>query len=215
VFVLCDRGRVRTAFAHRRLREKPPSGGVSVLCESVAPDPHLIEQAATLLGPLRWHGVAMLEYKQDRRTGQPFLLEVNGRFWGSLQLAVDAGVDFPYLAYQLALGQPLIAPATYRVGVKSRWLLGDLDHLVSRMRSKPDRDDPGPSKLRTVVEFLKLAAREQRYDVVSPDDPRPGIHELRQYVRHTAGSLLESFRRNTVHIGRWSTAARGTGDGPA
>jgi predicted ATP-grasp superfamily ATP-dependent carboligase len=63
VFVLCDRGRLLTAFAHRRVREKPPSGGVSVLCESVAVDPALCEQAVRLLGPLGWHGVAMMEYK--------------------------------------------------------------------------------------------------------------------------------------------------------
>jgi hypothetical protein len=49
--------------------------------------------------------VPMLEFKQDSRTGRPFLMEVNGRFWGSLQLALDAGVDFPYFVFQLAIGQ--------------------------------------------------------------------------------------------------------------
>src|SRR5205823_2531443 len=135
------------------LREKPPSGGVSVLRESVPVDPIVRDQAIRLLGPLGWHGVAMLEYKQDRRTGTPYLMEVNGRFWGSLQLAVDAGVDFAYLAWQLALGhRPEIAPS-YRVGVKSRWLLGDLDHLLTRLGTR-DRDlqlpDLASSKLRTL-----------------------------------------------------------------
>ena len=130
LFVLCDHGRIRADFAHRRLREKPPSGGVSVLSESVAVDPDLLEQAARLLGPLGWHGVAMLEYKRDARTGRAYLMEVNGRFWGSLQLAIDAGVNFPVLACQLALGCPPVPTPAYRIGVRSRGLLGDLDHLL-------------------------------------------------------------------------------------
>ena len=87
---------MRAVFAHRRLREKPPSGGVSVYRESVAPDPSLVARAAALLAGLGWRGVAMVEMKTDARTGTPYLMEVNGRFWGSLQLAVDAGVDGIY-----------------------------------------------------------------------------------------------------------------------
>ena len=47
---------------------------------------------------LKWHGVAMVEFKRDARDGVSKLLEINGRFWGSLQLSVDAGVDFPHSA---------------------------------------------------------------------------------------------------------------------
>ena len=98
IFVLMNRGRLRAAFSHRRIREKPPSGGVSVLSESVALDPQLLAHAERLLEALKWHGVAMLEFKRDARDGVSKLLEINGRFWGSLQLAVDSGVDFPVSA---------------------------------------------------------------------------------------------------------------------
>ena len=61
-------------------------------------------------------------------------MEVNGRFWGSLQLALDAGLNFPYLLYQLAAGEaPELPPNGYRIGVKSRWLLGDVDNLIARL----------------------------------------------------------------------------------
>jgi predicted ATP-grasp superfamily ATP-dependent carboligase len=192
LFVLCDRGRLCAAFAHRRLRERPPSGGMSVLCESVALDPQLRDDAMRLLGPLGWHGVAMLEYKQDRRTGKVFLMEVNGRFWGSLQLAVDAGVDFPYLSYQLALGQRPEVPLTYQIGVKSRWLLGDLDHLLLRLfRSDRDIPDWAPSKRRTLFEFLKFFAPSMRYDVFHWNDARPAVYELRDYTK----DYMRSFKR--------------------
>jgi predicted ATP-grasp superfamily ATP-dependent carboligase len=183
VFLLCDHGRLLTAFAHRRLREKPPSGGVSVLSESIPLDRHLRDEAMRLLEPLRWHGVAMVEYKQDCRTGRPVLMEVNGRFWGSLQLAVDAGIDFPYLCYQLARGEQIDLPFTYTVGVKSRWLLGDFDHLLIRLRGRHrELSSAGSSRLRALVEFLSRSKRGSQ-DVFRRDDPRPMFHELWQYLR--------------------------------
>ena len=207
IFLLCDRGDVRTAFAHRRLREKPPSGGVSVLCESVALDRELLEQAARLLGSLGWHGVAMVEFKQDRQSGRPFLMEVNGRFWGSLQLAIDAGVDFPYLNCQLALRQPLQSGAAYRVGLKSRWLLGDLDHLMLRLRRGVDLPNSSPSRLRTAIAFATPPAHDQRCDVLRRDDLRPALYELRQYIRTSAASALARLRRDAVHTRVLSAAA--------
>jgi hypothetical protein len=186
------------AFAHRRVREKPPSGGASVLCESVPLDPELLDQTMRLLGPLAWHGVAMMEYKQDRRTGRSFLMEVNGRFWGSLQLAVHAGVDFPYLSYQLALGQSLEIPHTYSVGVRSRWLLGDLDHLLLRLfhsNGEQHLPDGAPSRGRALLAFLKFAGSGLHYDVVSRDDPRPFLYEAHQYARDLSASAAHIARR--------------------
>jgi predicted ATP-grasp superfamily ATP-dependent carboligase len=204
LFALFDRGRLLTAFAHRRLREKPPSGGVSVLCESVPVDPQLRDDAVRLLGPLGWHGVAMLEYKRDRETGGRFLIEVNGRFWGSLQLAVDAGVDFPYLSWQVALGMTPDVPPTYRVGVRNRWLLGDLDHLVSRLgRTRGDLSlpDHAPSRSRAVLDFLRCTRPGVGDQVLSGDDPGPFLHEARQYVRSLSASVALRLRGRVVRGG--------------
>jgi predicted ATP-grasp superfamily ATP-dependent carboligase len=188
VFLLCEHGRLLTAFAHRRLREKPPSGGVSVLCESVPVDPQLRAEAMRLLAPLGWHGVAMVEYKQDHRSGRPVLMEVNGRFWGSLQLAVDAGVDFPYLCYQLARGASLDIPSSYQIGIKSRWLLGDLDHLLIRLRGRRPDLAPSSFRLSALFEFLHRPQRGIRHDVFRRDDPHPMIHELWQYLKNEFAS---------------------------
>ena len=81
-----------------------------------------------LLRALGWEGVAMVEYKRDVHSGEHVLMEVNGRFWGSLQLAIDAGVDFPSLLARVALGEKPAPVTRYRLGVRTRWTLGDLDH---------------------------------------------------------------------------------------
>ena len=207
VFVIFDCGRLLTAFAHRRLREKPPSGGASVLCESIPVDPALQDAAAHLLGPIGWHGVAMLEFKQDAATGDHYLMEVNGRFWGSLQLAIDAGVDFPHLAYQLAIGERPDVPESYRIGNRSRWLLGDFDSLLLRMRnSDADLNLPGgaPSKIRALVEFMKFAQPGLRYDVFSAHDPQPFLHETHQYIRELSVTANRRMLRrfNRIPFGR-------------
>jgi predicted ATP-grasp superfamily ATP-dependent carboligase len=96
VFVLVWDGVLQAVVGHRRIREKPPSGGVSVMRESTTVEPVLLERSLGLLRDLGWeNGVAMVEYKVDPKSGQTWLMEINGRFWGSLQMAVDAGVDFP------------------------------------------------------------------------------------------------------------------------
>ena len=178
IFVLMNRGRLRAAFAHRRIREKPPSGGVSVLSESVGLDPQLLEHAGRILEALKWHGVAMLEFKRDARDGVSKLLEINGRFWGSLQLAVDSGVDFPYLLYRLALDGDIEPVFTYRVGVRLRWWLGDLDWLLLRVREKGSL----ARRLEAIPEFLRSAGRMARLEVYRRDDPAPAITELSQYL---------------------------------
>jgi predicted ATP-grasp superfamily ATP-dependent carboligase len=191
IFVLCDHGEPLTAFAHRRLREKPPSGGASVLSESVPTDPALIDEAMRLLRPLGWHGVAMIEYKQDVSSGRSVLMEINGRFWGSLQLAIDSGVDFPAMAFDLARGRRPQAPDSYKVGVRSRWLLGDLDHLLARLFHRREEQylaEGAPSRVRACFEFLKIGGRDLQYDVMSRDDPQPGIHEVGEYVADLSGS---------------------------
>lgn len=186
VFLLVWDGELKAAFCHRRLREKPPWGGVSVYCESVPLDENLVGQSLALLRAVGWQGVAMVEYKVDRRDGQPKLMEVNGRFWGSLQLAVDAGMNFPLLLYRLATGENPPAQHDYKVGVKSRWLLGDLDCLWIRFKHPRMLNGsalPGPSRFRAVLDFLKFYERDLHYEILRLDDPAPGWHEIKTYLR--------------------------------
>ena len=93
-------GKTILAFQHRRLREFPPEGGIGVLCEALGPQPDLVEHSRRLLQEMRWEGVAMVEYRMDPATGRYALMEVNGRFWGSLPTAIHAGADFQFWLYQ-------------------------------------------------------------------------------------------------------------------
>ena len=185
IFMLLWKGEVLALFAHRRLREKPPSGGVSVYRESISADPSLVERSRALLEALGWYGVAMVEYKIDAASGVPYLMEANGRFWGSLQLAIDAGVDFPRLLVEAALGQSPSPVHDYRTGVRSRWWWGDVDHLLARLRRSAEELalPPGaPSRWRTVRDVLTPWRRGDRSEILRLDDPLPFLRETVQWL---------------------------------
>ncbi|MBW1859311.1 MAG: ATP-grasp domain-containing protein [Deltaproteobacteria bacterium] len=186
VSVLAHRGNVLAAFGHRRIREKPPSGGVSVVRESVPLDPRLMEYSTRLLSAQNWSGVAMVEFKLDSTDHSPKLMEVNARFWGSLQLAIDSGVDFPFLLYQLVTDGEFESPGPYQAGVRTRWFLGDVDHLLSMWllpRNKLFLDPGYPSRLKALLDFLGSFKRSTRSEVFRTDDPLPGLWELGLYFR--------------------------------
>src|SRR4029079_15273669 len=133
--------------------------------------------------------------------GDRFLIEINGRYWGSLQLAVDAGVDFPYLSCQLALGSRPDVPPGYRLGVKNRWLLGDLDHLLSRLSSTRGElflAEEAPSRGRALLEFLECTRPGVLDQIARGDDPRTVLFELLEYVRNLYSSAVPGVRRRLL-----------------
>jgi predicted ATP-grasp superfamily ATP-dependent carboligase len=183
LFVLRWDRRTVAVFAHRRLREKPPAGGVSVYRESIAPAVDMVDPGCRLLDALDWRGVAMIECKRESSTGRPVIMEVNGRFWGSLQLAIDAGVDFPTLLVRCALGQHPRAQGSYRVGVRSRWFWGDVDHLylrLTRSAAALQLENGLSSRLKALIRFVQIRPGRDRSEIWRWRDPAPFLVETLQ-----------------------------------
>jgi predicted ATP-grasp superfamily ATP-dependent carboligase len=173
-FALMRHGTPCAEFAHRRLRDVRPTGSGSALRVSVAAEGRVCDYGRAILGALRWHGPAMVEFR-IRPDGTPTFLEVNGRFWNSLALAVYAGVDFPALTAQLAETGHAFAKPSYRAGVRCRWLLGDLRHLVEVWRGAPD-SYPGrfPRRWPTLAAVL-TPTRGTCHDNFELADPMPEL----------------------------------------
>jgi predicted ATP-grasp superfamily ATP-dependent carboligase len=185
IFTLYDRGKSLTFFAHRRLREKPPSGGVAVLSESIPMNERTREITERLLNHVGWHGVCMAEFKV-KEDGTPYLLEVNARFWATLQLAIDAGVDFPWLLHQLAVGRPLNYRG-YDAGVRSRWLIGDVTHLLMTLASKNvNRYESRMQHWQGLSGFMRFFDGQTRYEINRWNDLKPFALELAQFLARNA-----------------------------
>ncbi len=155
---------VKASFVYKRLREYPLKGGPSTLRVSIKMD-DAREIAKKLLESLKWTGIAHVEFKVDPRDGKPKLLEVNPRFWGSLQLAIEAGVDFPYLLYKLAVDGDIEPVHDYQTGIMCRWLIpGDLLHFLSN-----------PDRFRLKPGFFNMKIKD---DILSIRDPMPVIGRI-------------------------------------
>lgn len=123
-------------FVHERLREFPLGGGPSTDRKSIH-SPELVNLSLKLLQHLKWKGIAMVEWKVDPRDGQPKLMEINPRFWGSLELAVRSGVDFPTLYAKLLQGQRPTDTPDYTDGIRCRWMIpGEILRYVSQPKNQ-------------------------------------------------------------------------------
>ncbi|UCD33216.1 MAG: ATP-grasp domain-containing protein [Desulfobacterales bacterium] len=162
-----EAGRIKASFVHKRLREYPNTGGASTLRVSVRHD-EILDMASTLLKTLDWFGVAMVEFKMDPRDRTPKLMEINPRFWGSLFLAVTAGVNFPYLLYRMSRGEKFTPVEHYQIGKKCRWLLpGDILHFIHH----PKKGDLLPG-------FFNFWEKHTAYDILSAKDPLPVLARI-------------------------------------
>ena len=176
---LCDHGRPVAACAHRRIRSSPPAGGPGAVKETIPLGYRgLGDKARKLAAALCWHGPIMVEFKIDRASGTPRLMEINGRFWGSLPLAIAAGADFPHLYYRLALGERLAPAQEYREGVVSRHWQADFKSLLYVL-FKSDRLRPYayPGRMKAVWDFL-LSSGRYHPDVADYADMKPALVEM-------------------------------------
>lgn len=133
--VLADEGDILAYFQERRLRTFPAVGGNSTLLTGIF-SPKMLAYATRVIEKLGWTGPAQVEFMRTP-TGEYYLIEVNGRYWGSLPLAIKSGVDFPWLHYRLLCGKPQEVDVPYRTDIVQRRLLyGDAKWLIEQLSER-------------------------------------------------------------------------------
>lgn len=207
-FAVWRHGEPLVECAHRRKREIPPSGGVSTLREAIPVPNDLRDYSRRLLERWGWHGPAMVEFKRDR-SGRPYLMEVNGRLWGSLQLAVDAGIDIPLASALVAVGETP-PPMTYTPGVRTRWELGDTDAMLTRLlKSERAQHLPqgAPSRWDWIFNYCADFFRSSvRAEVCRRGDRGPFWRECRNWLSDKSQWVVH----RVFGIGRSSAGGRST-----
>ena len=127
-FALATRGEVLVEFMHIRLIEKTPLGGPSIAACSYI-DKKLAVLGRKLINYLKWTGIIMIEFRKDLETGEYYLLEINPKFWGSLELACKCGVDFPRYLVDLFLYNKKPEHRTYPSNICFYWILNGTNYL--------------------------------------------------------------------------------------
>jgi predicted ATP-grasp superfamily ATP-dependent carboligase len=177
-FLFMHRGEALLAFQHRRIHEWPPEGGFSTLCEGLANDDYadLLAKSIELLRRIGWEGPAMVEYRLDPERDEARLMEVNGRFWGSLPLAYYSGAEFAWLTYAVLGEEAADTRCSPRGGVRCRNVVTDTKRLL-RILFAPRRIQDRTLKFSKWSELRSYVAEffntRTRYFVFCWDDPKP------------------------------------------
>ncbi len=173
-YAILDHGKPKAYFMMQRINEVPFTGGPSSLRESFY-DQWLEEYGLKILKELKWHGAAMVEFRKDVRDNEFKFIEINPRLWGSLALSVYSGIDFPYLLAQLAPGKEIKEQFDYDIGVRARWLFGDISYLGSVLFGR--KVDWRPSRMRAILDFFKFFGKDLHYDYFQSEDLVPSLAE--------------------------------------
>jgi predicted ATP-grasp superfamily ATP-dependent carboligase len=194
VELLMHQGKRVATFQHRRLKELPYTGGYSVTAVAERPDPVLVEKSYALLRALQWEGPAMVEFKVDR-DGSAVLMEVNGRYWGTISLPIFAGINFPVYHWQLLHNETPTVLGNYAVGTKWRWTAGHAWRLngllLAARHSSSARKEFLFSLLRFPAAFNPLICDA----LFTPSDPMPAIFELLRTFTYISSDDLRSLLR--------------------
>lgn len=199
--MLYRQGKPVCHFSHKRLHEgsgRPGLGSGSSYRESIKANGELLRQSVAMLDALEWHGAAMVEYKvaQD---GRAWLMEINPRLWGSLALAVDAGVDFPFGLLCLAADREVAPQAAYKIGYRTRLVWRDLDWIRTRFLSRPD-----PYACMEILKLLRPLLGRESWDFFDWGDLGLTAADFRKF----AVEKTETIRRKLTTGQRMRAAKR-------
>ena len=191
--LLIDKGECRAVFQHRRLKEFPYTGGVSVTAIAERPNVNLVDMARNLLQALGWEGPAMVEFKVDPEDGRAVLLEVNGRYWGTIALPIMAGMDFPFYHWQVVHGEQPLVPEHYAVGSRWRWTAGHLARfnglLIAARRSRAAQEEV----YHAFSDFSSFFDTDAVDPLAMASDPMPVVLDLAHIVKYLVASNVDAL----------------------
>lgn len=192
-FFLRWKGRSCLSFTHRRIHEVPWTGGSSSLRES-SRDQSLLDAGMRVLDAIDYEGVAMVEFRRAAN-GSAYFMEVNGRLWGSLALALHCGLDFPLALLECHRdGKPVREVTEYPVGVRCRSLFpGEFAYVLSVLRTRHGPEGRvAPSRFRVASDLLAHTLDPRvKGDWFWWSDPMPGIMQGLKMTREVIGKVID------------------------
>jgi protein-tyrosine-phosphatase/predicted ATP-grasp superfamily ATP-dependent carboligase len=196
--LLAHEGRILTSFQHIRIHEEGKNIG-STYRKSQPVDEHFLSAAEKVITALHYSGVAMFEFRYNTDLNTWVLIEINGRFWGSLPLPLACGADFPWYLYQMLVEGRREFPATYRTGIYCRNTSADLQWITDTVFHN-NFSKKRYSVFRYLFEFGNVLLLREKNDVFVLDDPSPGIRELSRLIREGVSRLHRKIRKRFVPV---------------
>jgi D-aspartate ligase len=184
---LCCDGQPIASLTARRTRQYPIDFGYSSSFVETLDIPEILAPSRRLLAAIRYTGLVEIEYKFDARDGRYKLLDINPRLWTWSPLGGRAGVDFPYLLWQMLTGNS-VPQQTGRAG--ARWVRMSTDfpaaiHLMLRGLLSPGA-------------YLRSLRGPLEFALIAPDDPLPGLLDLPLFAYKQSYAWYKGLRRGVL-----------------
>jgi D-aspartate ligase len=158
----CQDGQMLLSMTARRTRQYPIDYGLSSSFVEAVEIPMITEYAEKLLKRMAVSGMVEVEFKYDARDSQYKVLDINVRPWGWHTLCIACGLDFPYIQYRDALGQP---PDPIQPVYGHRWIRVMTDIFAHRQEAK--------AGTKAVGTYLRPFKGTTVYSVFDWSDPLP------------------------------------------
>jgi len=189
VAMLFNKGKCRAKISYRQLRNFPTNTGQATLRISQS-EPEAEEYLNKMLETMNWHGVCQADFVKDKYTGRPYLIDINPRLWGALAQGIEAGVDFPYLLYKIAMDGDVNPVMGFKEGIVTRWLGGDIRAFFPSIKISKNR-----------LIFLKRYFWDDLVNVACDDisisDPLPFLFWSYSII---SDKLLEAVGKKRVEV---------------
>ena len=173
-YILARSGKLLSITQQKRIHE-PKDGGGSSYRKTTKLNPLLRKYTEKLVRKTGWNGVAMIEFKGSENTDEWNIMEINGRFWGSLPLTISSGLNYPFWLHKLfennlnekSINKPII-------GTRQRNLKKDIGWIVNKLK---ENENKIINFCRWLADFRYLFIGRESLDVESFKDPLPGLFE--------------------------------------
>ena len=142
-----------------------PLGSGSSACESIQISDQPVRAAEKMLDKVNWLGLFMVELLRDT-SGKLWFMELNGRSWGSMALAIRLGIHYPAWTVRQALDPSFTPPAPPPwKPLICRHLGREILHVLAVMKGKKDyKLLPNHSRLKTVTAVCRRYQNEAWYN---------------------------------------------------
>jgi predicted ATP-grasp superfamily ATP-dependent carboligase len=189
VDVLYNHGEEVAYFCRKNIREEVMIGGPATKCISVY-EPHLLDETRKLFKFLKWHGVALCEFKYSPGTKKSYMFEINPRYWGTTSFDIDCGVEFPWYHYQIAIGKQPQVFKDYPLGKISLWIIGDMRGFRKRFDRK--------NLLSHFRQYLKFDV--DYFMDLKKDDLRPFLYQAWLFLKSFILSRIRKLSKVRVIV---------------
>ncbi|HET8912612.1 MAG TPA: polysaccharide deacetylase family protein, partial [Ktedonobacteraceae bacterium] len=195
--LFCANGEILARFAYRIKRMDPPLGGTDVMGQSIPFPEDIGEMAENLVKHIGYEGYCLVEFRRDKH-GTPYLMEINSRLNAGISHAIEAGIDFPYMLYQWAMGEHIEPVRSYRTGIWLRYLSGDIATTAASIRQ---RGRPGvPSPTEAILGFVTSFFVPTYYDSFDWSDPYPVYKSITGWIRNLPALIGSAFTTNQTAV---------------